>query len=52
MVGSEFGVKNMKGVDPSCLESAVQAGGGGVMVWVGMQRLNRFTINRALKCHG
>ncbi len=30
MVGSEFGVKNM---DPFCLVSTVQAGGGGLMVW-------------------
>ncbi len=33
MVMSEFGVKNMKSMDPSCLVSKVQAGGGGVMVW-------------------
>ncbi len=32
MVGSEFGVKNMS-MDSSCLVSAVQTGGGGVMVW-------------------
>ncbi len=45
--------KEHESMDPSCLESAVQAGGGGgVMVWVGMQRLTGFTINRALKCHG
>ncbi len=30
MLGSEFGVKNM---DPSCLVSTIQAGGGGVIVW-------------------
>ena len=38
MVGSEFGVNNMKAwihpaLYPSCLVSKVQAGGGGVMVW-------------------
>ncbi len=33
MVGSEFGVKNMKAWIHSCLVSTVQAGGGGVMVW-------------------
>ncbi len=33
MVGSEFGAKHMKSMDPSCLVSMVQAGGGGVMVW-------------------
>ena len=33
MVGSEFGVNNMQSMDPSCLVSTVQAGGGGVMVW-------------------
>ncbi len=32
MVGSEFCVKK-KSMDPSCLVSMVQAGGGGVMVW-------------------
>ncbi len=31
-VGSEFGVKDIKSMDPSCLVSTVQAGGGGVMV--------------------
>ncbi len=31
MVGSEFGVNFS--MDPSCLVSTVQAGGGGVMVW-------------------
>lgn len=30
MVGSEFGINTM---DPACLVSTVQAGGGGVMVW-------------------
>ncbi len=33
MVGSEFGVKNMKAWIHPCLVSTVQAGGGGVMVW-------------------
>ncbi len=33
MVGSEFGVKKHEIMDPSCLFSTVQAGGGGVMVW-------------------
>ncbi len=38
MVGSEFGVKNMKALKPSCFVSTVQAGGGGgggvvMMVW-------------------
>ncbi len=32
MVGSEFAIKNMKAVDPSCLVSTVQVGGGGIMV--------------------
>ncbi len=32
MVGSEFGVKNIKSMDPSCLVSTDQAGGGGVIV--------------------
>ncbi len=32
MVGSEFGVKNMISMDPSCLVSTVQAAGGGIMV--------------------
>ncbi len=44
--------KEHESVDPSCLVSTVQTGGGGVMVWVGMQRLTGFTINCALKCHG
>ncbi len=33
MVGSEFGCKEYKSMDPSCLVSTVQTGGGGVMVW-------------------
>jgi len=32
--GSEFGVKQNENMDPSCLDTTVQAGGGGVMVWV------------------
>ncbi len=33
MVGSEFGYKEHKSKDPSCLVSTVQADVGGVMVW-------------------
>ncbi len=34
MVGSESGVKKHESMDPSCLVSTVQAGGGGgVVVW-------------------
>ncbi len=33
MVGSEFWRKEHENMDPSCLVSMVQAGGGGLMVW-------------------
>jgi len=34
MVESEFGVHRMENMDPSCLVTTVQAGGGGVMMWL------------------
>ncbi len=51
MVGSEFGVKNMKSMDPSCLVSMVQAGGGGVGD-IFLTHFGHLSTNRALfKCH-
>ncbi len=49
-VGSEFGVN--ESMDPSCLVSTVQAGGGGVMVWGINFPFPFLSINWAsFKCH-